>query len=278
VSQHASDTPHTAARGRYAPVNGLNLYYEIHGDGQPLVLLHGGLGTIAGHWGDLLPALVQTYQVIAVELQGHGHTADIDRPLRYEAMADDIAALIAHLGLAPADIMGYSLGGGVALQTAIRHPDVVRKAVIISAPYQRAGWYSEVLAGQATLNGDLARAMLVSPVYQAYADSAPQPENWSTLVTKTGEMLQIDYDWSADLAELQVPLLIVIGDGDSIRTAHAVDFFGLLGGGKGDGAMGGMPHAQLAVLPATTHFTVLAHAALRPIVTAFLDAPMPAAE
>jgi pimeloyl-ACP methyl ester carboxylesterase len=275
ASQHTSDAPHTD--GKYAPVNGLNLYYEIHGEGPPLVLLHGGLGTVATHWGEVLPSLVHTHQVIGVELQAHGHTADIDRPLRYELMADDVAALIAHLGLASADIVGFSLGGGVALQVAIRHPNLVRKAVIISAPCKRDGWYPEVLAGQATLNAEVAQQLIVSPPYQAYASVAPQPENWSTLVIKTGEVLRQDYDWSDDVATLTTPVLIAIGDADSVRTAHAVEMFGLLGGGKADGAMGGMPNSQLAILPATTHFTIMEQPVLLPIVTAFLAAPMPEA-
>jgi pimeloyl-ACP methyl ester carboxylesterase len=270
----------TTAHSGYAPVNGLDVYYEIHGSGgQPLVLLHGGLGTIDAMFGQLLPSLAETRQVIGVELQAHGHTADSDRPLRFELMADDIAALITHLGLAHADILGYSLGGGVALQTAIRHPDVVRKLVIVSTPCKRDGWYPEVLAGMAAMNAEAAQAMVQSPVYAAYASVAPRPENWPTLVAKLGHLLREDYDWSRDVAAMQAPALIVVGDADSVRTAHAVELFGLLGGGKADGAMGGMPRSRLAILPDTTHFTTLAHAdLLLPIVTAFLDAPMPDAK
>jgi pimeloyl-ACP methyl ester carboxylesterase len=140
-----------AEKGSYVSVNGLNMYYEMHGNGEPLVMLHGAFGTIDMH-GALLPLLAQTRQVIAVELQAHGHSADIDRPLSYEMMADDIAALIKHLEIGQADILGYSLGGGVALQTAIRHPEVVRKLVVVSAPYKCDGWYAEVLAGQTAIS------------------------------------------------------------------------------------------------------------------------------
>lgn len=270
----------TTAHSGYAPVNGLNVYYEIHGSGgQPLVLLHGGLGTIDAMFGQLLPPLAETRQVIGVELQAHGHTADSDRPLRYELMADDIAALITHLGLAHADILGYSLGGGVALQTAIRHPDVVRKLVLVSATYARNGWYSEVLAGMAAMNAEAAQAMVASPIYAAYAGVAPRPENWPTLVAKLGQLLREDYDWSPDVAAMRAPTLIVVGDADSVRPAHAVELFGLLGGGKADGAMGGMPHSRLAVLPDTTHFTTLARTdLLLPMITVFLDAPLPDAQ
>jgi pimeloyl-ACP methyl ester carboxylesterase len=129
--------------GAYAEVNGLSLYYEVHGEGEPLILLHGGVGAIE-MFGEVLPLLARGRRVIGVDLQAHGRTADIDRPMTYEAMADDMAALIEHLGVGEADVMGYSLGGGVALQTAIRHPEAVRKAVLVSTPFKRDGWYPEV--------------------------------------------------------------------------------------------------------------------------------------
>jgi pimeloyl-ACP methyl ester carboxylesterase len=261
--------------GSYASVNGLNMYYEIYGTGKPLVLLHGGLATIDMMFGQLLPPLAQTRQVIAVELQAHGHTADIERPLSFELMADDIAALIKHLGLEHADIFGYSLGGGVALQTAIRHPEVVRKLVVASAPYKRDGWYPEVLAGMASMNAEAAKAMVGTPVHQAYVSVAPKPEDWSALVAKLSQLLRQDYDWSTVVASIKTPTLIVVGDADSVRPAHAVEMFGLLGG-KADGAMGGLPQSQLAVLPGTTHFSILTRTdLLLPIITPFLDAPMP---
>ena len=263
----------------YAPMNGLNMYYEIHGMGKPLVLLHGGLATIDALFGQLLPLLAQTRQVIAVELQAHGHTADIERPLSFELMADDIAALIKHLGLEHADIFGFSLGGGVALQTTIRHPEVVRKLVVVSAVYKRDGWYPEVLAGMASMNAEAAEAMVGSPMHEAYVNTAPKPVDWSALVAKSGQLLRQDYDWSTAVASIKAPTLIVVGDADSVRVDHAVELFGLLGGGKMDGAMGGLPNSQLAVLPGTTHFSILARTdLLLPIIPAFLDAPMPKAE
>jgi len=267
------------APGSYASVNGLNMYYEIHGTGKPLVLLHGGLATIDVLFGQLLPPLAQTRQVIAVELLAHGHTAVIERPLSFELMADDIAALIKHLGLEQADLFGFSLGGGVALQTAIRHPEVVRKLVVVSAPCKRDGWYPEVLAGMASMNAEAAEAMMGSPMHQAYVSVAPKPEDWSALVAKSGQLLRQDYDWSTAVASITAPTLIVVGDADSVRPAHAVELFGLLGGGKVDGAMGGLPHSQLAMLPGTTHFSILARTdLLLPIITPFLEAPMPKAD
>jgi pimeloyl-ACP methyl ester carboxylesterase len=258
-------------------VNGLNLYYETHGpDGTtPLVLLHGGVGS-GGMFGEMLAQLAAGRRAIPVDLQGHGRTADIDRPLNFEAMADDVAGLIRHLGLAKADIMGYSLGGGVALQTAIRHPDVVRRLVIISAPAKRDGWYPEVLAGMAGMTAEAAEAMKPSPIYQHYASIAPRPEDWPVLVGKLGELLRQDYDWSQEVAALSAPVLIVVGDADSVRTAHAVEFFELLGGGKRDAGWdgSGMSRSRLAILPGTTHYSILSSPGLAATADRFLEAPM----
>ncbi|MFN8482389.1 MAG: alpha/beta hydrolase [Anaerolineae bacterium] len=264
----------TLSVGSYAQVNGLDLYYEVHGAGQPLVLLHGGLGAIE-MFGDLLPQLAEGRQVIAVDLQGHGRTADIDRPPRFELMADDVAALIRYLGLERADVMGYSLGGGVAWQLAIRHPDVVRRLVIISAAVKRSGLYPEVIAATAGVNAEAAEAMKPSPIYQLYARIAPRPEDWPLLVTKTGELLQQDYDWSADVAAIKAPTLVVVGDADSIRLAHVVEMFELLGGGQRDGGLdgSGMSKSRLAVLPGTTHYAILDSPPLTAVVMPFLSEP-----
>src|SRR5882762_11384378 len=158
----------------YAPVNGLKMYYEIHGTGEPLILLHGGLGATE-MFGEILPLLSNTRQVIAVDLQAHGRTADIDRPLSFEAMASDIAALIKHLGIEKADVMGYSLGGGVALRVAVQHPEAVRKLVLVSIAYKRDGWYPEILAGMAQVGAASAEPMKKTPMYQMYARIAPKP-------------------------------------------------------------------------------------------------------
>ena len=266
------------SKGSYAVVNGLNVYYEVHGTGKPLVLLHGGLGTI-GMFEQLLPSLAETRQVIAVELEGHGHTADINRSLSFEQMADDVAALIKHLGLENTDILGYSLGGGVALQTTLRHPDVVHKLVVVSAACKSDGWYPEIRAGMRSMNAQAAKTWVGSPMHQAYASVAPKPEEWPILVTKVGQLAGQDYDWSKGVAAIKPPTLIVVGDADSIRAAHAVEFFELLGGGKVDAGWdgSGMSNARLAILPATTHYNIFFSPMLVSIVTPFLDAPMPAA-
>src|SRR2546430_5505803 len=233
----------------YASINGLDLYYEIHGSGQPLVLLPGGFMTIEAI-GELVPQLAAARRVIGVELQGHGHTADIERPLRFEFMADDIAALIKHLGLEQADIFGFSLGGGVALQTAIRHPELVRRLVLASTAFKRDGWYPEVLAGMASISVD---TFAGTPIHEAYLKTSPRPEAWPTFVAKMRQLLGEDYDWAEGVAALKTPVLIIVGDADSVRLTHAVEFFGLLGGGKSDGDMKGLPPSQLALLPSTTH-------------------------
>ncbi len=262
------------AHGQYANVNGLNLYYEVHGTGQPLILLHGGLGAVA-MFEQILPALAEHRQIIGVELQAHGHTADIDRPFSFEAMTDDVAALIAQLGFNHADILGYSLGGGVALQTAIRHPAAIRKLAVVSAPCRRQGWYPEVLTGMAAMNAAAAQAMVGSPMQQAYANTAPRPTDWPVLVEKTGQLLRQEYDWSADFANLKIPTLLVFGDADSVQPSHIIEMFRLLGGGLRDAGWdgAGMSTARLAILPAMTHYNIFSSPQLVSIVTAFLDAP-----
>jgi pimeloyl-ACP methyl ester carboxylesterase len=258
----------------YAPVNGLKLYYEIHGSGPgtPLILVHGSFGTV-DMFAPLLPALSETRPVIAVELQAHGHTADIDRPFSFEAMADDIAAFTSHLGLQRADLLGYSLGGGVALQTAIRHPNVVRKLVVVSAPFKRDGWYPEVAAGMAAVNGEMARTWVGSPMYQAYAAANPNPDDWPNLADKLSALLKQDYDWTTAARAMQAPTLIIVGDADGIRPSHIVEMYELRGGGKPNSGLDPIPDSQLAVLPATTHLSILMRTdLLPPIITQFLDA------
>ena len=260
----------------YAPVNGLRMYYESYGAGAgaPLVLVHGGFGVIS-IFEPILAELATTRQVIGVELQGHGHTADVDRPLSYEGLADDVAALIAYLGLAHADVLGYSLGGGVAQQCAIRHPDRVRKLVVVSAPCRSDGWYPEVRAGMRSVTAEAASAWIGSPMQQAYAAVAPDPAGFPLLADKTGRLLSKDYDWSQEITRLQAPALIVAADADSVRTAHAVEFFELLGGGKADAGLdgSGIPSSRLAILSGATHYDILSAAGLGAIISSFLDHP-----
>jgi pimeloyl-ACP methyl ester carboxylesterase len=265
--------PTTEVTTGYAPVNGLKLYYEIHGGGPPLVLLHGGLGCTEMFSG-ILPALSINRQVIAVDLQSHGRTADIPRPLSYEAMAGDIAALLRHLDIAQADVMGYSLGAGVALRTAIQHPAIVRKLVVLSTVFRRDGWYPEVLAAMAQVGAASAEMMKPSPVYQTYARIAPRPEDWPLLLTKIGAALKVDFNFSQEVAAIKAPTMLVFGDADAVRPEHMVQFFQLLGGGKKDPGWdgSGMPAARLAILPGVTHYNILSSPVLAPAVVGFLDA------
>jgi len=224
----------------------------------------------------IMPQLSQGRQVIAVDLQAHGRTADIDRPMTFEAMADDIAALMKHLEIERADVMGYSLGGGVALRIAVRHPDMVRKLVLVSIAFKLDGWYPEIVSGMAHVGAGSAEAMKQTPMYQLYARIAPKPADWPVLLTKIGELLRMDYDWSRDVAAIKAPTLLVFGDADAVRTAHAVQFFELLGGGKKDGGWdgSGMSNARLAILPGLTHYNIFSSPALASTVTPFLDVPM----
>lgn len=285
LAQEAAGTPTplggdtmTQADGQSgsATVNGLDMYYEIHGAGEPLLLIHGGFMT-AALLAELAAALAQTRQVIVVELEGHGHTPLLDRPLRYEQMADDVAALVEHLGISQVDVAGYSLGGGVTLQLAIRHPELVRKLVVISAPFANDGWYPEVLKAMGeTITPDMMKEY--SPYYAPYADVAPRPEDWPVFVDKVRMLLAVDtYNWADDVAAIEQPALLIYGDADSVRPEHIVELFRMFGGGV-PGDLAPMPPVQLAILPGTAHSAAyLQTAALTPMITAFLDAPLPEA-
>lgn len=262
----------TNTKGNYAAVNGVRLYYEIHGEGLPLVLLHGGLHNLT-LLGDTLTQLATTHQVIAVDLQGHGRTADIDRPIRYEAMADDIAALIRHLGLAPVALMGYSLGGGAALRTAIQHPALIRRLVLVSVACKRNGSYSEVLVGMDQMSGAAAAFMKGAPLYQSYVQISPTPENFPHLLDKLGDLLRQPYDWTTEVATLPMPALLVFADADSVTTDHMIEFYKLLGGGQRDAGWDGAhkPTSQLAILPGLTHYDIFASPLLPAVVKPFLE-------
>jgi pimeloyl-ACP methyl ester carboxylesterase len=270
----------TGDRGNYAEVNGLKMYYEVHGTGEPLVVLHGAYMTI-DRMGEVVPSLAESRQVIAVELQGHGRTADIDRSLTYEQMADDTAALLRHLGIEQADVFGYSMGGGAALQVAIRHPGVVRRLVVASASYTSDGMHPELLEMIPSLTPE---AFAGSPIEEEYLRTAPNPDDFPTLVAKLKRLDMEPFAWpQEDIRGIAAPTLLIVGDSDAIRLEHAIELFRLLGGGV-MGDLAGLPKSQLAVLPGTTHFIppgsgVLDRADwLVPMIGAFLNAPLPEAE
>lgn len=258
--------------GNYVSVNGLNMYYESHGTGQPLALLHGAFSAIGTSFGKLLPELATTRQVIAFEMQAHGRTADIDRPLSLEQMADDAAAALQQLGIEKADFFGYSMGAGIALHLAIRHPDRVRKLVLASVTYKLDGIHPGLMEGLADMKPEM---MVGSPWYEEYMRIAPRPEDFATLFAKKTEMDRGLRDIPVEtIRAIKAPTLLIIGDSDLVRPEHAVEMFRLLGGGV-FGDMAGLPKSQLAVLPGTTHVTLVDRAEwLVSMITGFLDAPI----
>lgn len=268
--------PETAVRTGYAPVGPLSMYYEIRGSGRPVLLLHGAYIT-ADAMGPLLPGLAAGRQVIVPEQQGHGRTADVaDRPLTYEQMADDTAALLRHLEIESADVIGYSMGGGIALQLAIRHPRLVRKLVVAAASFRYDGMHAQAIEMFPSLTPEMFAG---SPIEEAYLRLAPNPDDFPKLVGKLKALDTTDFAWPEDdIRGITAPTLIVLGDSDGIRLEHAVELFRLRGGGV-MGDLAGMPQSQLAVLPGTSHYVppgcgLLDRAdLLLAMIPPFLDAP-----
>jgi pimeloyl-ACP methyl ester carboxylesterase len=257
----------------YRHVNGLEMYYEIRGTGQPLVLLHGAMGTIESCFEKLLPRLAAARTVVAVELQGHGRTADIDRPLSYQQMADDTVALARALDIQVADFVGYSMGGAVALQIAMRHPEVVRRLVDAGgSSYHSRGLYPEVIDAFETGPPDLSGSVW----HQAYVRVAPDPGAWSTLLAKVNELDRQFPGWTdEEVRAVRTPTMLIIGDADIVRPEHTVAMFRLLGGGV-VGDLIDAPRSQLAILPGTSHVGLLERVEwLRSMIISFLDDPNP---
>lgn len=266
-------TPTTSG---YAPVNGVKIWYQTYGEGKPLVLLHGGF-TIIEMFMPILGALAAGRQVIGVDLQGHGRTGPLGRPMTFEAMATDIAELIRYLGHEKADVMGYSLGGNTALRLAIDHPEVVDHLVAVSTAFAFAGWQDYNQQGMKGMAADpvaAAAGMKQTPLYPMYASVATDPETtWPMAVAEIVGLVGKDYDWSAEVAQIKTPTLLVFGDWDSVRISHAAAFFELLGGSEQDAMYdrSGMNQNRMAVLPNTTHYESGMSPALPPIVLPFLD-------
>jgi pimeloyl-ACP methyl ester carboxylesterase len=260
--------------GQYAEVNGIKLYFETNGAGRPLILLHGGLGS-GEMFGPILPQLAERHKVIAVDLQGHGRTADIDRPIDVRLMADDIAALIDHLGMDRPDVVGYSLGGGVALHTAAKYPAKVRRLVAASANIRPDAIYPEMRVQQSQVGPDAAEFMKETPMYQLYQRVAPRPQDFPQLLGKIGESMAKDFDYSEEVRSLKVPTLIVAADADMAPPIHYVEVFKLLGGGLRDGGWmsEGRPEGghALAILPGLTHYNIFSSPLFAAAALAFLD-------
>jgi pimeloyl-ACP methyl ester carboxylesterase len=255
-----------------ARVNGVELGYQVFGNGEPVVLLHGGFGSL-DMFGPNLELLAKGHQVVGVDLQSHGRTPVVDREMRFETMAEDIAALIRELGFGKAAVMGFSLGGGVALRTAIQHPDAVERVVLVSTVSKNDGWYPEMSAGMKSMGPHVAEPMKQSPMYADYQRVAPNVEDWPKLVKQLTDLLKLDYDWSSEIRKLTMPVMLVIGDADGLPPSHAVEFFNLLGGGKRDAGFdrSGMTPHRLAILPGVTHYDINISPALSAAVIPFLD-------
>ena len=256
----------------YAPVNGLKMYYEIHGSGsgEPLVLLHGSFMTISNNWTGWIGELAKARKVIAVEMQGHGRTADINRDFSYESLADDIAAMLDYLEIRQADLLGYSMGGGVAMQVAIRHPEKVRKVVSVSAFFRRDGLVTEALDAFPKLTAD---AFKGSPIETEYKKLSPTPNEFPNFITRVVAIQLRPFDFGAStLKATKAPFLFIHGDADGVRLDHIAEMFRL----KGDEIFGDMrqrSESRLAVLPNTTHITLMEKGnAIIPIVNDFLNA------
>jgi pimeloyl-ACP methyl ester carboxylesterase len=257
--------------GRLA-VNGVDYYYEIHGHGEPLLLLHGGLGSI-DMFGPVLPALAKSRKVIAVDLQGHGRTALGERPFTLQAMGDDMAAIVNRLGHEQVDVLGYSLGAGVAFRMAVQRPQSVRRLVIASAGFSDDGYYPGVRQQQNAVSAAMAEQMKETPMYKSYIQVAPKKEDFPRLLDTLGNFMRGHYDWSSDVAKLNGPVMLVFGDSDMFRPEHVVKFYQLLGGGLQDAGWQRetMSKNRLAILPGVTHYDMFLSPRLVETALPFLD-------
>ena len=258
----------------YADVNGINVYHEIYGEGEPLVLIHGGLTTI-GEMRGWVESLATTRRVIAVEMQGHGRTADTDRPMAFATMADDIAELLDYLEIPKADLAGHSFGGAIAIRVAIQHPDHVRRLVVISSPNARSAWYPETQEGMSQVDASLAGQMMQTPTGQ-FSTHWPEPQRFPRFLDKLGKLMSENYDWSAEIAKLPMPVLLVFADNDSVAQKRIAEFFALLGGGvKEPGWLNTqLSKSRLAVVPGYSHYNFLTSPEVPQIIGKFLADPL----
>ena len=273
--QTPTPTPQTTTPVKttgHIEVRGVNYYYEIHGTGEPLLLLHGGLGSI-DMFGPNLPMLAEHRQVIAVDLQGHGRTTLGDRPIRLNDIGNDVDSILVQLRYTQVDALGYSMGGGVALRLAIQHPDRIRRLALVSAGFARDGFYPEMLPQQAAVGASMADQMKETPMYKSYMAVAPNPADFPKLLDRMGEWMRFSYNWADEVKTLKMPVLLVYGDSDMFRPEHVIEFYHLLGGGLKDAGWQRehMSQNRLAILPDLTHYEIFAAPALWRTVLPFLD-------
>jgi len=264
--------PEPTSSGR-VNANGIDYYYEVHGEGEPLLALHGGLGNI-NLFGPPAELLDAGRQVIAVDLQGHGRTTLGDRPIRLQDMGDDMAVILRELGYSQVDVFGYSLGGGVAFRLAVQHPELVRRLCLASCGFSQEGFYPEMLPQQAAVSGAVADSLKGTPIYESYMAVAPCPEDFPRLLDRMGEAMRTGTDdFSEDVKGLRMPVMLVFGDSDMFRLEHVVEFYHLLGGGLGDAGWQRetMSRNRLAILPDVTHYEMAMTPALVPAILPFLN-------
>jgi pimeloyl-ACP methyl ester carboxylesterase len=268
----SAQTPPAPSKTGYVKANGVDYYYEIRGKGEPLLLLHGGLGNTA-MFAPGIPEFARTRQVIAVDSYGHGRTALTDRPVSYIDIGNDLAVLIRQLGYRQVDVLGYSMGGGIAFRLAAQHPDLVRRLVLVSAGFAQDGFYPDMLPQQAAVSGKIADQFKGTPIHDSYMAVAPRKEDFPKLLDKMGEWMRTPYDWSADVSKLTMPTLLVFGDSDMYRLEHVMKFYQLLGGGQKDAGWdrAGMAKNRLAIIPNVTHYEMAMAPAFVPTVLPFLN-------
>jgi pimeloyl-ACP methyl ester carboxylesterase len=259
------------AESGYADINGLKLYYEVYGNGKPIVLLHGSFMSIPLNWSAFIPELAKDHKVIAAEMQGHGRTRDISRKLSYEGMADDVSGLLKHLKIDSADILGYSMGAGITFQMGVRHPGQVRRLILLSGAYAHDGWWPDVEASFATFTPEM---FIGTPIQKQYDSLGNDPAHFPEYVKKVISIDLVPYDWTKDVKNIQAPMFIAIGDADGVRYEHALALFNAKGGGK-MGDIHGLPKSRLTILPGTTHIGMMKKTdLLLPMIIDFLDSDL----
>jgi pimeloyl-ACP methyl ester carboxylesterase len=271
----AVHAPEPTSSGYAEAAEGLRVYYEIYGEGEPIVVMPGGFGD-SSSMTQVIGPLSRERQVIAIDLEGHGHTALRETPMSHERNGDDVAAVLTHLKITKADVAGYSHGGDAAIRMAIQHPEMVRNLIVISTAAERDGWYPENLKAMEAVNSSLLEGFKQTPFYQRYVEVAPHPEQFPLLLDRMGELMKKDYDWRAEIAELSMPTLLLFADHDAVSMRHIAEFFALFGGGVKDPGWEGQPQyarARLAIVPGYTHYNFGMGPDVARVIEAYLDQP-----